>query len=387
MHSITADSRTAGFPPTALVRLRTLLPHWVNPLFIATVAIPTLVATIYFGLIASDIYVSESRFIVRTQGKQAPTGLASLLAGADGGTLGGSAMGAVAEYALSRDAMEALDSDGRLMAAFTRPEIDGFNRLSPFGGAPTREDVFRFFTNHVAVSQDSQSSITTLVVKAYRPEDAQWINSRLLELGESLVNRLNGRSQTDLVRYARQEVDEAKRQARLAAFALAAFRNQQSVIDPEKQASISLQMISKLQDEVILNRTQLGQLQAFTPANPQIPVLISRISSLDRQIKDELGKVAGGRGSLAAKSMRYTYLAVEAEYSEKLLANALITLQDANNDARRQQAYVERIVRPNRPDKALEPRRLRGVFSVFALGLAAWGVLTLLFSAMREHDL
>jgi len=38
----------------------------VNRLFLLSVAFPTLVAVICFGLIASDIYISESRFMVRT---------------------------------------------------------------------------------------------------------------------------------------------------------------------------------------------------------------------------------------------------------------------------------------------------------------------------------
>lgn len=370
-----------------LARVRRHLPGWMSPLFLLTVFVPTLVAVVYFGLIASDVYVSESRYIVRTQGRQVPTGLASLLAGAGGGDLGGSAMSAVAEYAVSRDAMNALDKSGRLTSAFTRPEIDPFNRLAYGIGKPTSEDLYSYFTRHVAISQESQSSITTLVVKAYRPEDAQWINARLLELGEDLVNRLNERSRVDLVRYATEEVESAKQQSRDAAEKLAAYRNRYGIIDPEQQAEVSLTMVSKLQDEVIQTKAQLSQLQNFAPRNPQIPVLRERVAAFEREIEDELRKVAGGRGSLAAKSAEYTRLTLEAEYADKLLANALGSLQNASNEARRQQAYVERIVQPNRPDEATQPRRLRGIFSVFVLGLAAWGVLSLLFSAMREHNL
>jgi capsular polysaccharide transport system permease protein len=65
----------------------------------------------------------------------------------------------------------------------------------------------------------------------------------------------------------------------------------------------------------------------------------------------------------------------------------MASLQNANNDARRQQAYIERIVQPNTPDKATQPRRLRSIFAVIVLGLVAWGVLSLLFSATREHNL
>ncbi|WP_353216111.1 hypothetical protein [Sandarakinorhabdus sp.] len=387
MHKPTGQFRTVTADAGMLGAVRRVLPRWASPLFFATVGVPTLLAVLYFGFVASDVYVSESRYIVRSQGKQAPTGIASLLAGADGSSLSGGAMNALADYALSRDAMQALDQQGRLMAAYTRPEIDLFNRLAPPFGTASREDVYAYYAEHVAVSLESQSSITTLVVKAYRPEDAQWINARLLDLGEALVNRLNDRSRTDLVRYARQEVEDAKREARNAAFALAAYRNRQAVIDPEKQANVSLQMISKLQDEVIQTRTQLVQTRAFTPANPQIPVLVSRIGSLDQQIDLEMAKIAGGKGSLAAKSAEFTRLSVEAEYADKLLTNALVSLQNANNDARRQQSYVERIVQPSQPDEAREPKRLRSILSVFALGIAAWGVLSLLFSAMREHDL
>lgn len=382
---IDADRETVG--ASAWSSLRRRLPGWMSPLFLVTVFVPTLLAIFYYGLIASDVYVSESRYIVRTQGKQMQSGLASLLVGSDGGSLSGNAQTALAEYALSRDAMAALNEKGQLSQAFSRPEIDMFSGISPLGGEVTNEDLFKYFTKHVALGQESQSSITTMVVRAYTPQDAQWINARLLELGEQLVNRLNERSRVDLVRYAREEVEAAKRESRNAAFALAEYRNKFGVIDPEKQASLSLQMISKLQDEVILSKTQLTQMRAFTPRNPQIPVLRERISTLEREIDAEMLKVAGGQGSLAAKSAEYTRLAVEAEYAEKLLANALVSLQTASNDARRQQAYVERIVQPNLPDEATEPRRFRGILSVLVLGLAVWGVLSLLFSAMREHNL
>lgn len=372
---------------TSWVAVQRRLPGWMTPLFLFTVCIPTILAAVYYTFVASDIYVSESRYIVRTQGKQIPSGLASLIAGPDGGGFGGSAMTAVAEYATSRDAMKALNEKGRLTEAFSRPEIDLFSDIAPLGGNVTDEDLFEYFTKHVALGQETQSSISTMVVKAYTPEDARWINGRLLELGEALVNRLNERSRVDLVRYARQEVDEAKEASRNAAFALADYRNRFGVIDPEKQASVSLQMVSKLQDELILTKTQLTQMRAFTPGNPQVPVLRERVSSLNREIEAEMLKVAGGKGSLAAKSAEYSRLAVEAEYAEKLLTNALVSLQNASNEARRQQAYVERIVQPNLPDKATQPRRIRGILSVFVLGLAAWGVLSLLYSAMREHKL
>ena len=57
--------------PPALKRLLRRL----DPLFLVSVFVPTLLAVAYFGFIASDVYISESRFVVRSPQRQSPTGL------------------------------------------------------------------------------------------------------------------------------------------------------------------------------------------------------------------------------------------------------------------------------------------------------------------------
>jgi capsular polysaccharide transport system permease protein len=55
------------------------------------------------------------------------------------------------------------------------------------------------------------------------------------------------------------------------------------------------------------------------------------------------------------------------------------------SEARRKQAYVETIVKPNRPDAALEPRRLRGILSTLVLSLLLYGIFSMILSSFREH--
>jgi capsular polysaccharide transport system permease protein len=38
------------------------------------------------------------------------------------------------------------------------------------------------------------------------------------------------------------------------------------------------------------------------------------------------------------------------------------------------------------PDKALEPRRIRWVFTVFMLGMILWGVVSLVVASVKEHS-
>ena len=356
-----------------------------NALFLAVVIIPTILSILYFGIFASDVYISESRFVVKAPKQAASDGVGLLLQSA-GFNNANEEVYATNDYIISRSALQQLNKDGAVTAAYTAPDISIFDRFNPLGWDRSFEKLFKYYTNRVEVTSDSRSAISTLVVRAYSSDDALRLNSRLLQLAEDMVNRLNTRGREDLIRYAQAEVDAAKQQARTASLALAAYRNQQGVVDPQQQAAIQLQMVSKLQDELITVKSQLIQLRAFTPENPQIPVLEKRARILSDEIYKQTGRVAGDNRSLAAAAVEYQRLQLENSFAERQLAGAMASLQEARNEARRKQVYVERIVNPNRPDSALEPRRLRGIFATFVVGLIAWGILSLLLVGVREHQ-
>jgi capsular polysaccharide transport system permease protein len=355
-----------------------------NWLFLTTVVVPTLAAILYFGFLASDVYVSESKFVVRSPDKPAASGLGVILKSA-GFANAGDELYAAQSYATSRDALRAINRDGAFKTAFTRPEISIVDRFNPLGLSGSFEDLYKYFQKKIQLQHDSATSIATLTVRAYTPADAHRFNQELLEMSEATVNRLNDRGRKDLVRYAQLEVDNAKQKAQAAAVALAAYRNRSGIVDPEKQASVQMQMVSKLQDSLIAAKTELAQLQQYTPDNPRIPVIGTQIATVQQEIDRELGKVAGNQRSLAATTVQFQRLTLEDQFAGKQLAAALASLEEARNESQRKQAYVERIVQPNRPDDPIEPRRLRGILTTLVLGLVAFGILRMLLAGVREH--
>jgi BexC/CtrB/KpsE family polysaccharide export inner-membrane protein len=354
-------------------------------LFLAVVVLPTILAVLYYGLLSSDVYVSESRFIVRSPEKPQMSGVGLLLKGA-GFSNAGDEIFAAQSYVNSRDALKVLDTGGAYRKAYTLPSISIFDRYNSFGLSGSFEELYAYYQGKVHTEHDTTSSITTLSVKAYTPEDAQRFNRQLLAMSEALVNRLNDRARSDLIQTSRAEVDAAKVRSEKASLALSRFRNREGVIDPEKQATIQFQMISKLQDEMIATRAQLAQLRSVAPRNPQIIVLEAQARSLKGDIDEELRKVAGGSASLSSVAAEYQRLQLENQFADRQLASAMASLQDAENEARRKQAYVERIAQPSLPDFAIEPRRMRGIISTLLFALIAWGVLSMMLAGVREHQ-
>lgn len=358
----------------------------INKVFLGTVVIPTAIAVIYFGVIAQDVYISESRFVVRSPERQSTSALGFILKGA-GFSRSQDDSYTVQNFILSRDAMHALDREMQLKSVFSKAGIDIVNRFPGLDSDDSYESLHRYYQKMVGVQLDSLSSITTLTTRAFSAEESKRMNQLLLEHSESLLNQLNERGRQDLIRFAADEVAQAQKNAAAAALALARYRNDKEVINPEVQSAIPLQQAAKLRDELIATKAQVLQLQTLAKDNPQLPVLRQRVQLLESEIQSETTRVAGaGDKSLAGKAATFQRLALEKEFSDKMLASAMSTLEQARNEAQRKQLYLERIVQPSTPDNAMEPRRLRSIVAVFLLGLIAWGVATMLIAGIKEHQ-
>lgn len=379
MHSIVIENEPAGLGQRVIARLR-----GIDRLFLVTVAIPTLLSSLYFGLIASDVYISESRFVVRSPSHQQQTGLGALLQGA-GFSHSEEDTYMVHDFMQSRDALAELDKQIGLAHRYEAPDIDVFSRFGALGGDTNFEELYQYYQKHVQIDMETASAISTLKVRAYTAEDAYRTNELLLEMSERLINQLNARGRQDMIGFAQAEVDAAAKKAKDAALALSDFRHERTVVDPEKQSTLQLQQVTKLQDELMAANTQMAQFKTFTPDNPQIAALQTRIETLKGLISAESEKITGSGDSLTQKAADYQRLQLESNFADKQLAVALSSLEQARDDAVRKQLYLERVVQPNKPDVPREPKRLRGVITTLALGMIAWGILAILLAGVREH--
>jgi capsular polysaccharide transport system permease protein len=353
-------------------------------LFLITVFAPVLLSIIYFGWMASDVFISESRFVVRNPQRQPAPGLGALLQGA-GFTRSQDDTYSVYDFMLSRDALRELDTKLALNKTFGSKSIDVFSRFDPLSVDRSFESLYLYYLNHVDIHVDTASSISSLKISAFSADDAYRMNVALLDMAERLVNQLNERGRQDLIRFASSEVDSAAQRAKAAAYSLSTYRTGQGLFDPERQSALQLQHIAKLQDELIASKMQLAHLRTYTPQNPQLASVQTRVDTLQSEIAAVMGKVAGPGASLASKAAEFERLLLEQTVAGKQLAGALASLEQARNDSQRKQLYLERIVQPNKPDIAIQPRRVRAILATFILGLLAWGILSVLIAGLREH--
>jgi len=330
------------------------------------VVLPTILAVIYFGLIATPRYESEAKFVVRGPSSQSMDQIANMVAGSSIVRSADDAY-AVIEYMLSRDAMRQLESEDGLLDVINRPEADFWWRYPGWIWPANEEHLFKHYLRFVSVTYDDTTGICTLDVQAFRPEDAQKIADALLRYGEVLVNKLNVRAQNDAIETAQREVVASKIRALAELDKVTAFRKRESVLDPMLVSKDALETIGRLALDEAETNANLGEMLKSSPQSPQVSSLRQRITALENQITKERQALAGGDGSMAPLLAEYERLMLEREFADRTFVSALNMLEAARVDALRQRLYLDRISNPSIPDYAAYPYRLIFIVVTFLL--------------------
>jgi capsular polysaccharide transport system permease protein len=352
--------------------------------FLIIVMVPTFIAAIYYGAIASKRFVSEAEYIVRGVSSSRANGLSAILT-SFGISRAADDTSAIQNFMESRDCIRQLMERLPMREIYSRPEADFFSRFKRFLRRDTFENFFDYTGDFISVIQDPTKGITTLQVISFRPEDSKAIAETMLALAEEMVNKMNERAQRDTVSNAHTEVELAEQKVVHAQADLTAFRNKELLVDPLSFSSTVLGGISKLSLELAQVSTQIREASRNSPTNPSISPMQARAAALEQSIGLERKKLAGDDSALAGKVAVYENLTLQRDLAEKSFASALIALESARREASRQQIYIEEMVRPNLPDDDTEPRRLRVILTVFVLSFGVFSMLWILTVGAKDH--
>ena len=382
-----ADAEVQAAPPLS-TRARRLWKRYKWLLLV--VVAPTLLLATYLYAMASDQYVSEAHFIVRTQGGSDPApsvgGITAALGfgGAGGGGAASTEAQSVADYLTSHDVVATLQKRLNLVALFRRPEADLGSRLTV--AEPTPEFLLRYYQQQVDVYFDTDTGITTLKARAFRPGDAYNLSRALLTLGEQRVNEMNIRGFSDAVALSRRQLEEAERALGDVQTQLTRFRQTGRDVDPAGTAQAQIALVSRLSQELSAARSQLATTQSLIGSDsPQVQALKQQIRSLEGQLAAQNGRLAGGASTIAEGLGGYERLRIQQELLAKRYEAATATYQQARQNAVRQQLYVVRVVEPNMPVKSLYPKRALTLLTVLCALLVVYAIGWLIAAGVREH--
>jgi capsular polysaccharide transport system permease protein len=369
----------------------TLIKKWTqkaakNPWFLVGVVIPVLASAIYYFLIASDQFVSESRFVIKAPNQRGGqiSSFANLFQ-TTGLSAGQEQADQVIDFVRSRSALQNLSGELPVKQVYGREGVDFLSAFPLPWQERAFEDLYTYYRGKVQIDRDTQTGLVVLRTIAFTPKDARNLNERLLGQSEALVNQLNERARRRTIVEAESRVFEAEQRVAKARRAMADYRRKAQLVEPLKQATGVVEIANRLITERAALDAQLSTLQRLTPDHPSIPALRQRIASLTREIERQTATLVGGPGTISDKLPGYEAQALEQEFASQLLVLVRGSLEQARTDALKQQFYLERVVDPNEPDLPEYPHGLRNVLTILGFALCLYFIIWMFVVGILEH--
>ena len=354
-------------------------------IFACVVLLPTVAVFLYYLLWASPMYVSQTRFAIRSADSSGGgLDIASALLRSSSST--GADAHIVVEYIQSLDIIHDIDKELGVDLHFSDKGHDVFSRLT---NNPTQDEQLRYWKWAVIPALDQDTGIITLETKAYSPEMAQKIAAAVLARSEALVNTMNLRAREDAVSLAQSEVQRAEARVRKAQEAMRNFRDAHTLLDPRVTAAGLQGVVTELEGEAVKLRAQLAEAQSFMRSSaPATKALQTRLKAVESQLDQEKQRLAGLRsqeGNLNAVVGEYEDLTIEAEFAQKQLVTAMSALESARVHEVAKSRYVVAFQQPTLPDESLYPRPFLFTAYVFVGALLLLGLGSLFTASIREH--
>ena len=137
---------------------------------------PVLISISYYGPIASDQYLSQASFLVKSPGQQgAQTSTLANLIQTTGLSRGQEETNAVLDYVRSRNALEDLQKRIDVRAMFMSPAADRLARYPSPLLQDRFENLYDYYKKKVEVYLDTETGLAVMRVKAFSSSDAHTI--------------------------------------------------------------------------------------------------------------------------------------------------------------------------------------------------------------------
>jgi len=376
-----AASRSYGGGGFKARRSERILLKILIVLFFVEWVMPVFGSAVYYGLIASDQYVTESSFSIDGGGSRLSSSLGGII-----GKSGESYSSYAVEYLESSNVIEDMKSDFDFETIFGRNKADIVSAIAPNATLEERTD---YWNEQIRLQTDGLTGQVNLQVRAFTPEDSLKIHNVVLAKTEARVNEVSERMRRIQLQEAELSVFNARKNLELALRDLAAARKKHGVLDVDLTIRGYEELVQKLREERSALEQRIAVSTRTTPNAPELQVLRSQIRIVDDQITAINSKIASqdpsDGTSLAAIANDIGLRQTDVTVARTELVSRLADLEAASAAATDQDLFLAVNVRPSLPQEATYPKRFSRWLVISIAATIIYGIIGGLAYLVRDN--
>lgn len=363
--------------------------------FMAIVAIPSTLTSLYMAFVASDQYHSSSSFSVRSIASSQPADILGMFTQSSAGSTFTDSY-VLLDFILSERMVRAVDQAFGIENIFASRGADyffGIGRNEPI------EEKVKYWRSMVKVNFDHGSGIMELEVKAFAPEDSQKVAGFIIKQSEKLINDLSLSARNEVLKVAQSELRMSEERLANARVAVRIYRDNSQEADPVEGAKLATQLVAGLEQQLVTLKTELSTaLNQMGEDTPRVRVMRSQIASLEKQLAQERQRFGSGTvgkqsrtastalTDVAGRIQQYETLQTDREFAERAYTASLAGLEKARIEADAKQRYLAVFIEPTLSEMAQYPSRLLTSVLVFLGALLAWSVVVMGYYNVRDRN-
>jgi capsular polysaccharide transport system permease protein len=376
-------------PARAMAGLADWTRDWFAPALLrrrafAAAFIASLLAAVYWGLIASDRYVSEAHVVIQR------TDLSSGASFNIGSLLGTTPANhedqlLLRDHLLSVDMLKRVDARLNLRAHYSDSHRDPISRMW-FEDA-SLEWFHRHYLSRVIVEFDDYSGVLSIQAQAYDPKTAHAIAAMLVEEGERFMNSMAHNLAQAQVAFLEKQVGEMHERVIRARHTVLDFQNRNGLLSPQGTAENLAAIVNRLEAQLTdLQARRAALLGYLMPDSAGVVELNLQIGAIEKQMAREKARLVSPNGKTLNRTVEeFQRLQMSAEFAQDVYKTALVALESGRVDATRTLKKVSVLQRPFEPQYPIEPRRIYNTVVFILLALVIAGILQLLAAIIRDH--
>lgn len=350
------------------------------------IVIPMILLTLYYTLVATDRYYSETKVTVQRSGDIAGQigGFSLPFLGALGSTTKEDALQLI-EFIQSPELFEKLDARFALREELRINGLDVFNHVMPWAA---QEDYLALYRKRVQTAFDDRNGVLTLRVQSNTAARAQAIAQAIIAEAEHFTNELSRHIAREQVAFATQELEHAKRKLDESRERLLAYQDKTGYVDPAASLEASNRIIAELQGQLSAKEVELKSLTAILQDDaPQLVALRQGIASLQSQIEAERKKLTSAQGSpMNRLAAGYQEQKALLDFHADVYKVSLAATEKLRIEAARKVKNLSVIAAPSLPDVAYYPRHAPATLFGWLLGLIVlYGLVRLAIEIIEDH--
>ncbi len=364
--------------------LKVRMKRFAKKPWVRFILLPFALAAIYYGLIASDRYVSETQILVKQASGSQTGDMPLALMGAQFAP-GMQDAQLVRTYVQSLDMLRYLDETLAIREHYSSHDADLLSRLWE---SQSQEQFLKYYRKHLEIRYDELSGVLTLRIQAWDPDYAQQLMQAILNRSEKYINQIGHRLASEQVGFAQGELERAQDLLLTGKQDILSFQDEHKLFSPEQEGVARLQMVNELEADLTRQKAELKSLRSYlSDSSAEVVAQANLIRALEAQLSDERRKLVGSNQSVNLNEVNSAYanLQMNLEFATDMYRTSLVSLEQARIEAYRKLKHLVVVDSPSLAESAEYPRRIYNLVTILAVLSLLFGAGRIIAATIREH--